>query len=245
MKLIFSRFGGKYKKSKEIIKHFDNHKIYVESFLGSGAIFLQKPSVDKSILNDLDPLVYNIFLKVQKLCLNNETFNNDDYDWKPDKNLWNKLRDDIKKGDDDLYKSLYVVHHSFNGIGNSFSPSRHKNYKYNKDLSIYSDVLKNVIIKQNDYKDIIKQYDSEDTLFYLDPPYDIALQKNYYEYQSGINFIEMVDILKNIKGKFVLSLDITPITTQLFKDFNCIEIDFNYNTRKKNKIVKEYIIKNY
>ena len=245
MKLIFSRFGGKYKKSKDIIQHFDDHKIYVECFLGSGAIFLQKPSVQQSVLNDLDPMIYNIFTQVQELCLNNKTFNNDDYDWIPDKTLWNKFRDDIKNGDKDLYKSLYVTHHSFNGMGNVFTTSRHTNHTYKKDLSIYSDILKNVIIEQYDYKDIINQYDSEDTLCYLAPPYDIALKKNYYEYQSGINFKEMVDILKNIKGKFVLSIDITPITTELFKDFNCIEITFNYNTRKKDKIVKEYIIKNY
>ena len=85
-------------------------------------------------------------------------------------------------------------------------------------------------------------YNKDRTLIYLDPPYDVALKKNYYEYQEGINFIEMRDILRNIKGKFVLSLDITDITTELFKEFNCIIMDYKYNTRKKNKDVKEYLI---
>ena len=75
-----------------------------------------------------------------------------------DKTLWNKFRDDIKNGDKDLYKSLYVTHHSFNGMGNVFTTSRHTNHTYKKDLSIYSDILKNVIIEQYDYKDIINQY---------------------------------------------------------------------------------------
>ena len=61
MKLLFSRFGGKGRKADEIISYFTKHETYVEAFLGSGAIFLAKEQSSLSVLNDLDPLVYNIF----------------------------------------------------------------------------------------------------------------------------------------------------------------------------------------
>tara|TARA_R100000654_G_scaffold10274_2_gene22981 strand:+ start:2441 stop:3172 length:732 start_codon:yes stop_codon:yes gene_type:complete len=242
MKLIFSRFGGKFKKSKEIISHFTNHKIYVECFLGSGAIFLNKDSSELSVLNDLDPLIYNIFKGAKE---NYEIFDNTEWDWKPNKEKWIQFKKDLSNGDTDLYKSIYIIYHSWSGLGSNFTATRWgDNYNYKRVLSDYIEKFKNTEIHKKDYLDIIDKYDSEDTLFYLDPPYDVALKKNYYEYQGGINFIEMRDKLKNIKGKFFLSLDITPLTTEIFKEFNLNEIIFKYDTRKHNKIVKEYLITN-
>lgn len=245
MKLLFSRFGGKYKKSKEIINYFPEHKLYVEPFLGSGAIFLNKENT-KSILSDLDPCVCNIFKGAKDINISKQ-FDDNMWEFTPNKDLWLKWKNDINNGDSSLYKSLYVIRHSWNGIGSNFTPNRFStnNNGYKIKVSNYNDILKNSEIYQSDYKDIIKLYDSEDTLFYLDPPYDVALKKKYYEYQSGVNFIEMRDILKNIKGKFVLSLDITDCITELFKDFNCNIIKFTYGTRKLNKQVDEYLITNF
>ena len=46
---FFSRFGGKSRKSEQIINFFPEHNIYIEPFLGSGAIYLKKPSSKLSI----------------------------------------------------------------------------------------------------------------------------------------------------------------------------------------------------
>ena len=60
-------------------------------------------------------------------------------------------------------------------------------------------------IHNMDYKKIISMYDSESSFFYLDPPY--KGKENYY---INHNFNcdshkELADILKNIKGRFLLS----------------------------------------
>lgn len=58
-----------------------------------------------------------------------------------------------------------------------------------------------------DFEAHINKYDSEETLFYLDPPY-FSTEDQYY--RGGINFgrqghQRLADVLKNIKGKFILS----------------------------------------
>ena len=248
MKLLFSRFGGKKTKSKEIICEFEDHKIYIEPFLGSGAIFFQKDNSILSVLNDLDPSIYNIFYGTKEHC---HTFDEKKWDWEPDRDKWNRFRENITNDTttdplEKIYQSLYFLRHSWSGLGTSFTPSRWKNNEnYKITLSDYEEKLKNTIILKQDYKEVIKKYDDPTALFYLDPPYEIAIKKNYYGYQSGFNMTEMRDILKNIQGKFVLSVDITDETTELFEEFNCQIINFNYQTRKNNKEVKEYLIKNF
>ena len=248
MKLIFSRFGGKKTKSREIIEEFGDHKIYVEAFLGSGAIFLEKESSSLSVLNDLDPAIYNIFEGAKN---HSQSFDEQEWSWIPDREKWiqfkeNIISDSITDPTEKIYQSLYFIRHSWSGLGQSFTPSRWKNNEtYKIQLGNYKEKLTNTIVSKRDYREVINEYDSEDTLFYLDPPYEVAVKKDYYEHKNGFNMIELRDTLKHIRGKFVLSLDITDEITELFKDFNCKTLQFNYQTRKRNKDVKEYIIKNF
>ena len=248
MKLIFSRFGGKKTKSAEIIREFKEHRVYVEAFLGSGAIFFEKEKSVISVLNDLDPAIYNIF---EGAKTHSQSFDEKEWSWIPDRQKWDLFRKNIEQdllSDplEKIYQSLYFIRHSWSGLGQSFTPTRWKNNEtYKIKLGDYKEKLTNTIISKQDYKAVIERFDSPNTLFYLDPPYEIAITKKYYEYQNGFNMTEMRDILKNITGKFVLSIDITDETTELFKEFNCQTLDFNYQTRKNNKKVKEYLIKNF
>lgn len=252
MKLLFSRFGGKKTKSREIISEFVNHKVYVEPFLGSGAIFLEKNKSVLSVINDLDKSIYNIFNGVRQVSLVKE-FDNKEWDWIPDRDRWDLYKKNIYTDNpvsdvDKIFQSLYFIRHSWSGLGKSYTPSRwscKSNENYKIVLGDYIDKMKDTIVLKKDYKEVIKQFDSDNTLFYLDPPYEIAIKKNYYEHNNGFNLTEFRDTLRNIKGQFILSIDITEQTTELFNEFNLKVIDFNYQTRKKNKDVKEYIITNF
>lgn len=252
MKLLFSRFGGKKHKAKEIISYFPEHLIYVEPFLGSGAVFLAKDSVDISVLNDLDPLVYNIFRLAKEKGKEFDDLNKaGKFDWTPLRDTWVSYRQSLTDKTLDpleiLFRSIYVIHNSWSGIGTSFTANRRGNPLYVVELADYKDLLKNTHIYQEDYVKIIKYYDNPDTFFYLDPPYDIALEKKYYEYDNNMTLETLATTLKGLKGKFCLSLDITPKTTELFRDFICHKIDFNYRCQAKSgwKVKEEYLITNY
>ena len=140
------------------------------------------------------------------------------------------------------------MRNSFNGMGTSFTSKRYppKQQKYYKiKLEPYKDKLKNVVILKKDYKQVITKYDSKDTFFYLDPPYEIAIKKGGYYEHSDIDLEEMSKLLSKIKGKFIMSLDITPNTKKLFSIFYTKKILFKYATRTNNKEVYEYLITNY
>lgn len=64
--------------------------------------------------------------------------------------------------------------------------------------------LKSVTIHNRDALEIIKYYDSPQTFFYVDPPY-INTHHSHYEEYSVKNYIELIDVLKDCKGKILLS----------------------------------------
>ena len=74
---------------------------------------------------------------------------------------------------------------------------KYKAYKYHLD--------KISSIENDDYKKIIEKYDSENTFFYVDPPY--MGKEEYYINHSFTRDThkELSEVLNNIKGKFLLS----------------------------------------
>ena len=55
-----------------------------------------------------------------------------------------------------------------------------------KSFEIYSKRLKMAVIENLSYEKFIKEYDSEETLFYLDPPY--IGTESYYKMPRGVQF---------------------------------------------------------
>jgi len=71
----------------------------------------------------------------------------------------------------------------------------------------YADAWKDVIIENLDFRDVIKRYDSDKTVFYLDPPYPDRAN-DYYGHPFTVNDLrDMAKILTMIHGKFLLKLD--------------------------------------
>jgi len=118
----------------------------------------------------------------------------------------------------------FLLRHAFSGIshekiGFSYSASSYKEGK--KVPEPKSQILirklkdEKLINKLNgithfgtyDFQDLIEVHDNENTLFYVDPPY-FSCENNYY--RGNENFGKkgherLANVLKNIKGKFILS----------------------------------------
>ena len=65
-----------------------------------------------------------------------------------------------------------------------------------------------VQIDNKDFREIFKTYDTEDTLFYCDPPYipETRRDKNSYNHEMTTeDHNDLVNILLNIKGKVLFS----------------------------------------
>ncbi|EPC1364265.1 DNA adenine methylase, partial [Campylobacter jejuni] len=118
-----------------------------------------------------------------------------------------------------------------------------------RDFSLHTKRLKNASIENKSFEYILKEYDYNEALFYLDPPY--VGTENYYKNTGGFGLKEhelLCNLLKNIKGKFMLSYNDCDLVRELYKDFNIKELKVRYslnNNVLKRKESKELLIMNF
>ena len=68
----------------------------------------------------------------------------------------------------------------------------------------YAKRFRDVVLECRDFREVIKLYDSEKTLFYLDPPY---IGRNYYRYSFTVaDLKDMAKLLGRIRGYWVLKI---------------------------------------
>jgi DNA adenine methylase len=82
--------------------------------------------------------------------------------------------------------------------------------------------LLRVQIENDDAAEVIKRYDSADTLFYCDPPYPHSSRgdKNAYRFEmTDENHISLAKLLNNVKGKVALSGYRCELLDELYKSW--------------------------
>lgn len=143
----------------------------------------------------------------------------------------------------------YMLSYSFSSRGVSFAMAKNRHAKnLYKDFSVFSKRLRNVCIENMDFGKLIQEYDYEHALFYLDPPY--VGTENYYKTKEKFGVKEhkkLADILKNIKGKFMLSYNDCELIRELYKECNILqtkEVRYSLNALR-NKRVREILVMNY
>jgi DNA adenine methylase len=244
LKPLTARVGGKVLLKKKLVDEYfppsNSYSTYVEPFVGGGAVYFYKDKDNhKEIVNDIDPDIYEIFKGFQQYDSKKiaETVNGD-----YTKKDFEKLRDAEPTTDFDKFIKTFLLYRlSFFGRGKTFGKPR-----INSSFENYKERLKDTTILNQDYREVIKKYDGKDTFFYLDPPVRESTGRFYF---PAVNPEELVNTLKNIKGRFLLSWADTKIKKDLFKDFNIFTVKTKYVGEKtkgsQSKQVKEYIITNY
>lgn len=217
-----SYYGGKKNMLQHILPIIPPHRIYTESFFGSGAVFFAKPPSESEIINDNNNLIINFYQK----CISNydelkkkieETlFSRSSY--KVALSIWNmpQLFDKLQQA-----WAFYVgCNMGFaNGIGSWGYDKYGKRVKtfLNKNLQ-FDDViierLKKTNIECSDACKVIQTYDTLESFHYVDPPYINTVCGHYRGY-SIAEYKKLLDTLSNIKGKFLLS----SFPTKLLDDY--------------------------
>ena len=107
--------------------------------------------------------------------------------------------------------------------------------------------LSGVTIESLDYKAFIIRYDTDSTLFYLDPPYYLCESDYGRELFNRKEFPLMAELLKGIKGTFILSLNDHPAVRDIFKNSYIKEVETTYSIAVKTSASKvgELIISNH
>jgi len=206
-----SYYGGKQNLVKELLPLFPPHRQYVEPFTGGGSVFFAKGKSKNEVINDLDGRITNFYrvcqTKYKELAILIQGTAHSEVNHK-------QSADILKSGngtDVELAWALWVQtnmsfgHMIFGGF--AFSEGGKGSSTANKRDSFtdkYMKRLRDVEIFQRDAIDLIKLKDSLDTFFYCDPPY-VSSDCGHYDGYLHSDFINLLDTLVNIKGKFLLS----------------------------------------
>lgn len=90
-----------------------------------------------------------------------------------------------------------------NGFNNSFGNRGNKISLSEYDFNEIKYKLLSYEILNTDYLEIIKKYDSINTLFFLDPPYVERMIQGSYETEKSFDKNKFIDVINNIKGKII------------------------------------------
>lgn len=106
--------------------------------------------------------------------------------------------------------------------------------------------LRNTYVENLSFDKIIQKHDRPHTFFFCDPPYfETCGYGNEFREKEHIL---LRDILNNIKGKFLLTINDHEKVREWYKDFNFKEVEVMYSVSKEAKARKNYkelIITNY
>jgi DNA adenine methylase len=218
--------GGKGNLVKWIIQYIPHGHIYVEPFAGAASVFwhLPKPFAVE-VLNDIDTDVINMYKVLKDRDKFEILFHNIVYTPYARSEFGRAIQ--ILKNPDlndiDRAWAFFVrQNQGFSGFGISESNWSRALYSTNKDmtknvsqwrsrlkiLSFWHERLKKVNIYNIDAIQCIRNWDTPDTVFYLDPPYILDTRKTRSIYKKELDLSyhkRLVDTLLSVKGKVVLS----------------------------------------
>ncbi len=192
MKSPIKWVGGKSKLAKRLVSLFPNHEGYVEVFGGAGwVLFAKDKSTSKwEVLNDLDDNLYNFWYVIKNHRIEfTESFKFEIIS----RTQFNEYKEIYRsKSYQDNIEKAHILYYLLkagsgaslpDGGGCGFGAAKDQNRlridKISEDIkSAHSRVI-NVTIECKDFREIINFYDSDTTLFYLDPPYRNTQRSSY------------------------------------------------------------------
>jgi DNA adenine methylase len=248
----FCRIGSKRDIADMVMSYFpDDFDVYVEPFIGSGAIYWKKDPADhKEVINDLDSKLIADYRLLKATDARNFQQGLDSV---PE---LQRFIDKTPKSDAD--KLTYgVVSRCNRWMGKEEGLIYNDSNPYNKlkNLDLYQQRMRNTIIRNKSYEQVINEFDSPKTFFYLDPPYEESKKtgKLYTHGGMGFDYEKLEQVLSKTKGKWLLSINDSPNIRSIFAGYFYHPFTVKAKSRVKaqgkttigGKDRKELLISNY
>lgn len=214
MKTPLSYYGGKQKLVVKILPLIPEHTMYVEPFIGGGAVFFSKKPSEIEVLNDTNKelinfysVVQNRYIELEKLIsvtLHSRGLHKDAAVVYENPHLF----DEVKRA----WAVWVLSSQSFSAmLDGSWGYDKSKNTttkkitnKRQQFTSDYAERLQNVQLECADALYVIKSRDTAKSFFYCDPPY-FNSDMGHYDGYSQQDFEGLLQALSEVKGKFLLS----------------------------------------
>ena len=240
--------GGKSKLAPILVREFlPPSRIYVEPFAGGASVFFHRSPSEVEVLNDLDASVISMYEDVRSVPCDVILA----FDMRMDRDRFTRLlRTDLFASKDErLYRNLYLSKVSFSGnrrdpATNSFA-QRHRSetdsvFTRERCLDIQRR-LRGVRVENRDFREVLRDYDAEDAVFYLDPPYRRAIPKNYYAF-NRLPPREVEEATRDLRGRVVVSYDDTEEVRDAFSpprwDVHTLDANYSYSRHHRTKKVE-------
>jgi len=242
--IAFGWYGGKFNHLNWLLPLLPKCHHYCEPFGGSAAVLLNRDPSPVETYNDIDGEVVNFFRvlrdKTDELikAIALTPFAREEF-------YWSLQYSGESLSDVERARRFFVrARQARTGLAQTASLGRWANCKNTSragmsgvvsrwlgsvdDLPWIALRLLRVQIENRPAFDVIRLYDSPDTLFYCDPPYVHASRgddKAYGFEMDEAAHRELAEVLRNCKGKVAISGYRCALMDELYKGWRCYEAD--------------------
>lgn len=207
--------GGKWRIAGWIISHFPAHRVYLEPFFGSGAVFFGKQPAYTETINDIDGDIVNLFRVCRERpgelaeLVRLTPFARDEF-----AACYDRSDDPVEQARRTLvrYQQSFgtsnSTRRSWKNTQTAGGPRCATMWGHLPDTILTCcERLRDTQIEHGDALELIKRYDDKDTLIYIDPPYLKSLRKsNIYRHEMDDGaHIELLETIRRSKSKIVIS----------------------------------------
>lgn len=207
--------GCKFDVLDEILPYLPYRGSFVEVFGGSGVVLMNRKSSKLEVFNDRYAGVCAFYRVVrdrkacQALCERLELTIHSREEWEWCTRTWDSDQvSDVERA----ARWYYSIQYSFLGQRRSFaritSPTSGVAGTLNRKIPGFWNIhqrLRNVQIENLDWRKCLHDYDCDECVFYLDPPYLNADTSSYDLTMTQADHREMLDTIMNLKGYVALS----------------------------------------
>lgn len=212
--------GGKWQLAPWIISYFPEHKIYVEPFGGAASVLLRKPRSYSEVYNDLDGEVVNLFRVLRNPSQARELvrlvkltpFAREEFELS-----YITAGDPIEQARRTLVRSWQGFHgRAIAGSNTGFrtgirltgGTASHNWCDLPQSFIQVMERFRGVVIENQPAVNVIAAYDSDATLFYVDPPYVHDTRGKSARYAHEMNdddHRELAAVLHTVRGMAIIS----------------------------------------
>lgn len=233
--------GGKFHLARRIIPLLPPHRIYVEVFGGAASVLIAKPPSKIEVYNDDNGLLVNLFETVRNKPLE---FLKKAKGVMYSRQLYETWRTELAQAPhntETAVKTFYCLVSGFIGDptkgwafqlrGKDGGANRWTNLE--QRVHMITTRFRHVAIDNLDFRDCIKNWDSPETCFFIDPPYLSTVSKGWY----GNNFTyedhcELAKLLDQVEGKWLLTLDDNEKIWRIYKHFTIRRVSTKLSSQK-------------
>lgn len=194
IKAPFSYPGGKSRSIKYIMPHLPMRHTWVDVFGGSGVVTINRPKSKLEVYNDRHSGVTDFYRCMRdralfdRLCAWLDLTIHSREEFLCNKSTWENVQDPVERAG----RWFAMVNYSFGSLGRNWGRSTGgagglagKIRNGIRNLPEIHERFRNVQIENADWRRILADYDSYDTVFYVDPPY-VDAYRGTYEYEMSV-----------------------------------------------------------